>query len=148
VQPVAHRHPPLFRIITSGIIAGPVAAHHEFSGGPILVNGQKPDSQKGYALMRDYGAIAAGNYWYDPVSASWGNSGGSTAARIAPGLDLGSRLQANASGGGTGVFINGREIHRSEYGTALQLYGSVIPGRGFRVGFGLQHQYLWRRVDE
>jgi hypothetical protein len=111
------------------LIAGPAAAYHEFSGGPIIVNGQELSSQKGYALMQYYGVIPAGNYWYDPVSGLWGNAGGPGAGQIAPGLDLGGRLQANASGGGTGVFINGREIHRREYGSLLQLYGSVIPGR-------------------
>ena len=47
-----------------------------------------------------------------------------------PGLALGGPLQANASGGsGTGVFINGREIHPQEYMYLLQQYGSVVPGR-------------------
>ena len=45
------------------------------------------------------------------------------------GLPLGGPLRADASGGGTGVFINGREIHGQEYLLLMQTFGSVMPGR-------------------
>ena len=110
-------------------VNAPAMAYHEISGGPIVVNGVEVSSADGSALMRYYGAIPAGNYWYDPVSGLWGMQGGPGSGQIMPGLPLGGRLHARASGGGTGVFVNGREIHREEYNSLLRLYGSVVPGR-------------------
>ena len=46
-------------------------AYHEIAGGPIVVNGEELDSPTGYQLMQAYGAIPAGDYWYDPVSGFW-----------------------------------------------------------------------------
>ena len=106
------------------------SAYHEYSGGPIIVNGQELSSEDGTALMQHYGVIPAGRYWYDPVSGFWGTEGGPGSGQIMPGLALGGPLQAEASGGlGTGVFINGREIHPQEYLYLQQQYGSVVPGR-------------------
>lgn len=110
-------------------VSAPALAYHEISGGPIVVNGVELSSADGSALMQYYGVIPAGNYWYDPVSGLWGLQGGPGIGQIVPGLSLGGRLQAGASAGGTGVFVNGREIHIEEYYSLLRLYGSVIPGR-------------------
>jgi hypothetical protein len=104
-------------------------AYHEIAGGPIVVNGEELSPEQGYGLMQIYGPIAAGDYWYDPVSGLWGVTGGPSSGQIQPGLGIGGPLQAGASGGGTGVFINGREIHLSELAYLRQLYGSVQPGR-------------------
>lgn len=109
--------------------AVPAQAYHELAGGPIFVNDIELSSQQGYQLIQAYGAIAAGKYWYDPVSGLWGRSGGPGEGQIAPYLDLGGPLRADASGGGSGVFINGRELHFAEVSYLQQLYGSVIPGR-------------------
>ena len=80
--------------------------------------------------MQHYGVIPAGSYWYDPVSGFWGAQGGPSSGQIMPGLALGGPLQANASGNsGTGVFINGRQIHQQEYYYLVQQFGSVAPGR-------------------
>ncbi len=109
--------------------ATPTLAYHEISGGPIVVNSKELSPEDGRALMQYYGAIPAGEYWYDKVSGLWGAQGGPSSGQIMAGLDLGGPLQSRASGGGTGVYINGREIHPQEYLRLLQLYGSVIPGR-------------------
>ncbi|MCP4431576.1 MAG: hypothetical protein GY806_11400 [Gammaproteobacteria bacterium] len=106
-----------------------VFAYHEISGGPIIVNGQELDSQQGGALIQYYGGIPAGNYWYDRVSGLWGLLGGPSTGQILPNLNLGGDLQAASSGGGTGVFINGREIHIKELDNLQQIYGVVIKGR-------------------
>lgn len=104
-------------------------AYEEYSGGPILVNGVKLSEADGVALMQTYGVIPAGQYWYDAFSGLWGQQGGPASGQIMPGLRLGGFLQADASGGGTGVFINGREIHSLEYQLLLQAFGTVVPGR-------------------
>ncbi len=107
----------------------PVFAYHEIAGGPIVVNGQELDSQQGGALIQYYGGIPAGSYWYDRVSGLWGLLGGPSIGQILPNLNLGGDLQAASSGGGTSVFINGREIHIKELVKLQQLYGVVIQGR-------------------
>jgi len=104
-------------------------AYHQVAGGPIVVNGQELSAEQGQALMQLYGPIPAGYYWYDRYSGLWGAMGGPSTGQILPDLDLGGRLQANASGGGTGVYVNGRELHPLEVQRLIQLYGSVMPGR-------------------
>ncbi len=74
-----------------------------------------------------------GAYWYDRTSGATGMWGGPTIGFVAPGLELGAPLPANASGGGsgqvTGVFINGREIHAQDHAALVQMLGQVYPGR-------------------
>jgi hypothetical protein len=61
--------------------------------------------------------IAAGRYWYDPVSGAWGREGGPIAGQIFANLRLGGPLRADASNGTSRVFINGREL------TMVEVYG-------------------------
>jgi hypothetical protein len=44
-------------------------------------------------------------------------------------LPLGGPLPADISGGGTGIFINGRELHPVDVAGLTQLVGQVMPGR-------------------
>jgi hypothetical protein len=46
-----------------------------------------------------------------------------------PGLAIGGKLRADASGGGTGVFINGRELHPLDVAGLRAITGTVLPGR-------------------
>jgi hypothetical protein len=57
-----------------------------------------------------------------------GGWGGPTLGFIQPGLDVGGPLRFDASNGDTGVFINGRELHRLDV-LGLQRFGPVWPGR-------------------
>lgn len=75
-----------------------------------------------------YGTVVPGDYWYDPVSGLFGTMGAGPVSQIAPGLDFGAPLPADASGTGTRAFINGREISRAE---VIGLGGYVAPGRYF-----------------
>ena len=70
-----------------------------------------------------------GSYWYDNVSGAAGTWGGPATALLPAGLELGGPLPANASGGGTGVFINGREIHPAD-ARVLWQYTGYPPRRG------------------
>lgn len=73
--------------------------------------------------------VPDGRYWYDRVSGAWGLEGGFTRGFVAAGLALGGPLPADISGGGTGVFINGRELHPVDLAGLQQLTGPVAPGR-------------------
>lgn len=96
----------------------------------VRVNGETLDSQTVAALEQAYRtSLQPGAYWYDPVSGLWGRESGPAAGQIEPGLRLGGRLRANASGGGTGVFFNGRELHPQDVLWLQQVAGVVIPGR-------------------
>lgn len=100
----------------------------------VIVNGVPVSQAEFRAEFQRFGVIlsgpiAPGSYWYDPVSGLWGNAGGPTMGQILPGLDLGGPLRSDASGGGTAVFINGREIHPMEYLYLQGLFGYVMPGR-------------------
>lgn len=65
--------------------------------------------------------VRDGNYWYDRVSGAWGLEGGPTAGWIMSGLTLGGTLRADASGGNTGVFVNGRELHLMDVQALMQI---------------------------
>jgi len=72
--------------------------------------------------------IFDGSYWYDATSGAWGLWGGPAVGALLPGLTLGGPLPANCSGGGTGVFVNGREIHPTEVAN-LRAIAPIPPGR-------------------
>jgi hypothetical protein len=89
--------------------------------------------------------IQDGSYWYDRMSGAWGLEGGPTAGWIAPGLDLGGPLRADASGGNTGVFINGRELHLIDVQALMQIV-QVQRGRWWvdaRGNFGPEGGPVW-----
>ncbi len=101
----------------------------------VYVNGQLVGAEQIQAVMQTMGippqaaTIPPGRYWYDDVSGLWGMEGGPTVGQIFPGLELGGPLQPDASGSGTGVFINGRELHPEEVAFLQRIFGAVIPGR-------------------
>ena len=94
----------------------------------VFVNRVALDRQTLAALAQS-GAPQPGRYWYDPISGLWGLEGGPYMGRLSPGLNLGGPLPADISGGGTGTFINGREIHPLEYQALQAAFGTVYPGR-------------------
>ena len=80
--------------------------------------------------------IPDGRYWYDAMSGGWGLEGGQTQGFTVAGLPLGGKLPADISGGGSGVFINGRELHPLDLQGLQQLTGPVLPGRYWLDGQG------------
>jgi hypothetical protein len=103
--------------------------------GGVYVNGQLVTAEQIQVALQTMGiqpgaaTIPPGRYWYDSKSGLWGMEGGPTVGQIFPELELGGPLQPNASGGGTGVFINGRELHPQEVAFLQRIFGVVIPGR-------------------
>ena len=94
----------------------------------VYINSVRLDSETLWALESYYGDIPDNYYWYNPTSGFIGLQGGPAFGQIAAGLPLGGSLQANASGGGTGVFVNGREIHMEEYLSLTYSLGTVYSG--------------------
>lgn len=81
--------------------------------------------------------IPDADYWYDRVLGAWGAKGQPTMGFIAPGLDLGGPLRPDASGGGTNVFVNGRDLPPADLMALQQITGPVPPGRYFITAQGL-----------
>jgi hypothetical protein len=110
--------------------------------GSVLVN-REPVTQEQFAQQyARYGialtvTIPDGAYWYDPASGLWGLEGGPSVGQMPPDLQLGGPLRADASLGGTGVFINAREIHLTEALFLQQLFGYVMPGRYWMNAMGI-----------
>jgi hypothetical protein len=96
----------------------------------VVVNGVRLPASVLHALEAQYRVRAQkGAYWYDPACGAWGFAGGPTVGFIPAGLDLGGPLQADASGGTTLVFINGRQLPVRDVLALRQLVGPVLPGR-------------------
>lgn len=79
--------------------------------------------------------VPAGRYWYDRVSGAWGREGGPMQGRLAPNLPVRGKLWRAASGGRTGVIVNGRELHRRDVQGLAALGIPVRQGR-----FWLDHR--------
>ena len=95
----------------------------------VYVNGVELTPQQVQQLRVAYGAAAQpGRFWYDRINGSWGREGGPAEGFIHAGLKLGGPLRPDASHGDTGVFINGRQLHRVDV-QRLSLLGPVYPGR-------------------
>jgi hypothetical protein len=104
--------------------------------GSVIINGVRINGAVRRVFARHYGIrMASGMYWYDPISGAWGLRGSPTLGFTHPGLRLGGRLQANASGGNSGVFINGRQLDWREAQFVNQ-FVPLAPGRYRLDAFG------------
>ena len=71
-----------------------------------------------------------GRYWYDRATGLAGYEGQGPCACLPAGLDLGGPLRSDASGGTTGVLVNGRELTQGEVAYLERLLqGRVAAGR-------------------
>jgi hypothetical protein len=103
----------------------------------VVINGQRVSDDELASAEQTYRIrIPDANYWYDLSTGAWGAQGGPTLGFIAPGLTLGGTLQPDASGGGTGVFVNGRELHPYDLASLQQMTGPIAPGRYFITAEG------------
>jgi hypothetical protein len=103
----------------------------------VIINGTRLGDQDVAALERAYRVrVTDGDYWYDSMTGAWGRRGGPVEAFVMPGLNLGGPLQANASNGDTGVFVNGRELHRIDVMRLQQIGVPVQQGRFLMDSYG------------
>jgi hypothetical protein len=110
------------------------AAQHTQSppaaGRNVTFNGRAltPDQMKKLAFLEAYFGqrLPDGKYWYDNRSGAMGMWGGPAMVILPPNLGFGGPMPANASGGGTRMFVNGRELHPID---VARLGGPAVPGR-------------------
>jgi hypothetical protein len=104
----------------------------------VVINGWPLSADEIQTLEERYRTrISGGPYWYDAVLGAWGIEGGPTLGFVVPGLGLGGPLRPEASGGGTQVFVNGRELHPKDVLALQQITGPIAPGRYFITSQGL-----------
>jgi hypothetical protein len=104
----------------------------------VVINDRRFSDEEIAQAERTYRVrIADADYWYDRVLGAWGVKGGPTMGFIAPGLDLGGALRPDASGRGTNIFVNGRELHAYDVMALQQITGPIMPGRYFITAQGL-----------
>ncbi|MCZ2078980.1 MAG: hypothetical protein HUU41_16270 [Bryobacteraceae bacterium] len=73
--------------------------------------------------------------WYDASSGAVGLWKGPAAGFMPAGLKLGPKMPVDCSSGGTGVFVNGRELHPIDVMT-LRQFMTVLPGRWWVDAYG------------
>lgn len=104
----------------------------KLGGRSVIINGVRLTDEEVARAEQTYRVrIPDADYWYDPVLGAWGVRGSPTLGFIAPGLALGGRLQPDASGPGTGVFVNGRNIPQRDLAALQSITGPIAPGRYF-----------------
>lgn len=112
--------------------AGDVGANSNVViNGKALTRGQVASFEQQYRTQ-----LIDGRFWYDDKCGAWGIEGGPTVGFIHPSLPLPGPMPANVSGGGTGIFINGRELHPVDRQTLIAMFGTAIPGRYWLDAYG------------
>ncbi len=103
----------------------------------VYVNGKALTRQEVARFEQQYQTqLIDGRFWYDDKCGAWGIEGGPTAGFILPSLPLPGPMPAGISGGGTGIFINGRELHPVDRQTLIAMFGTAIPGRYWLDAYG------------
>lgn len=96
----------------------------------VFVNGVELKAAELKSQARQLGyVIPDGRYWYDRMTGAWGREGQGTAGFTIAGLALGGPLRADASNGGSGVFINGRQLADSDIAGFAAMGIPVYQGR-------------------
>ncbi|MGE0354186.1 MAG: hypothetical protein AB7I33_05460 [Gemmatimonadales bacterium] len=123
----------LLTLLCGGLATTQLDAQATQDGTGVFINDKTLTTAELSELKRLHGVpaavpIPAGRYWYDKYSGLWGMVGGPTQGQLLPGLEIGT-MRPDVSGRGSGVFINGREIHSQEVAYLRAIFGTVVPGR-------------------
>lgn len=96
----------------------------------VIINGRTLSAAQIQEMQAMYGVNPApGNYWYDRMSGMFGVVGEAPGGFMYPGHDFG-QLDADASRGNTGVFVNGRNIPQGELMVLNYIWQTYVqPGR-------------------
>lgn len=106
----------------------PVGVPHMQTGG-VIINRVPLEPARRAALEQQYATrLPDGRFWYDRRSGAWGMEGGPTLGFVAAEMDLPGPMPQDISGGGTGIVINGREIHPQDQMALMSVLGTTIPG--------------------
>lgn len=122
----------LCALLGSLVLSGPTRTGAQMpapSSTGVFVNHVELDHDIVSALAHNGVQIVPGDYWYDALSGLFGLIGGPGLGFTMPGLALGGDLPPDASGGGTYVFVNGRELHPMDVALLTSVLGGVYPGR-------------------
>ncbi len=123
------RFPMLVLFLYLGAMLAWISAKPIFAG-DVVINGEPLTANEVAMLSNMAGApVPPGDYWYDPVCGAWGYRGGPCMGFGRAGVAVGGELAGNASGGGTGVFVNGRELHPYDVAALKNCTGVVYQGR-------------------
>ena len=103
----------------------------------VFINRQALSQEQVAGFERQYQTrLIDGRYWYDARCGAWGLEGGPTVGFILPSLSLPQPMPADISAGGTGIFINGRELHPVDRQALIGMFGTAIPGRYWLDAYG------------
>lgn len=95
----------------------------------VVVNGQMLPYAAIKSAEKQAGTIRPGIYWYDYQAGFWGVMGGPCLGIIPPSIaEFNVPLAKECAGGTTGVFVNGRELHKKDL--------DALAGRGLPKTFG------------
>lgn len=77
-----------------------------------------------------------GDYWYDRECGAFGLWNGPATGFLPARLEIAGPMPGHCSGGGTGVFVNGRELHPVDVAALGRVVGFVPPGHYCLDAFG------------
>lgn len=129
MSPPSHRALRALALVASLLLV-PCSSAVAQTGTGVRINRVELGADVVTALTQYNIRIAPGDYWYDAFSGLFGMMGGPGLGFTMPGMQIGGPLPPDASGGGSGVFVNGRELHPQDV-AALAALGPVYPGRYF-----------------
>lgn len=108
---------------------------HDAPASTITINGHRLSAHEIEALRRALGQVLPGDYWYDATSGLFGWVGQPPAGALPGGRPVGA-LSPDASGGRTGVYLNGRRLPEAELARYRARLGPIAPGRYWLDGVG------------
>lgn len=125
------RSPRILALTLALLVSGGAATAIARPSG-VVVNREPLGVKQVRDLSRAVGQpIRPGRYWYDRVSGAWGVEGGPMQGVLPAGMPIGGKMWRGASGGHTGVIVNGRELH------------AVDVARLRRAGVPVQRGRFW-----